>query len=128
MTEKGIEFWFDVQHSAENKEPIQGLLLSRKTRGTGKKAQSYYTIKITQPMKARQKQEDGTYLLLDVPKNTIVGIDEKAALEKLAKLLEQEAVFEVFILATEKVDLDNGNTFWRFNVGSRETNLSDVPF
>ena len=129
VSSKPFDYWYDVNDSG----PVQGLLMSRRESTVNGKKKAYYTLKLTKPCKARIKDEaTGVYNLVDVSAGDILGVDERADLLKFKNLVDGEYLYEVFVLADEKIALDNGNTFWRFKLGSRQTNMAtgaeNVPF
>lgn len=110
--------FFEVKKGAS----IQGILLGRYPKA-GRRKGFFYQIKTTQPCEAKVRDEDGGYTLEDVDVGTIVSIDERTALEGLAKLVdaadEDFNEWEVFIRAEEKRKLSSGNEFWDFTVRKR---------
>jgi hypothetical protein len=103
---------------AEEGALLRGLLLGRFER-RDKHGAYYYQIRLTEPCR-EVKTKDGEITQADI--GEVVTIDERQGLrdlEPISRLDRADGDMEVFIRALEKVKLANGNTFWRWDVGSR---------
>lgn len=97
---------------------IQGVVKGRFVRSSGRG--HYYQIQLTQECEACMEDKEETVAGV----GDLVNIDERAGLKFLAEQIGNE----VYIAAKEKVKLDSGQTFWRFDCGYKEISDEDLPF
>jgi len=96
--------------------PVQGVLLSRQSKkAKDGKAKWYYQIRLTEPCVGILKKEDGE---IELEAGQILNVDESKALEVLSEHVNQGKA--VFLAPEEKVPLENGQSFWRYQVGIAE--------
>lgn len=118
---KRPEAFFRVEEGAFT----QGVLKGRFAKPGNRKGYVYQLV-TTVPCIAMVRDEEKStkekteYMEEEVPAGTLLSIDERKALESLKDLVDDpENEWEVYLKAIEKRKLDNGNTFWDFDVQKR---------
>ncbi len=122
-------------HRPEVGATVEGVLLARHKR---KKGPGYfYQLKLVKPTLAVRKDgETKETETVELEPGEVICVDERAALKDLVHLTKDKpGSWQVFLRCIEKVDIDNGQTFWRYSVGKKrianlenDTDDSDVPF
>lgn len=81
------------------------------------KQRAYYQLRLVRAITAvGPKDSSKKPTLVDLVEGDIINVDERAGLLQLKELVGKSEVYRVFIQPLEKIALDGGRTFWRFNV------------
>lgn len=98
---------------------VEGELLGRfqlKKAGKDGKIRSYYQVKLYKPAQVSRKVEDET-TTEEATEGEIVNVDESAATQCLAIHVAAGKRVSVWLRYVEKIDIGDGQTFWRIVVG-----------
>lgn len=107
--------WVEKQEGAI----VSGELLGRfqlKKAGKDGKIRSYYQVRIDKPVTVSRKVEDDT-TTEEAEIGEIVNVDESAATQCLAAHVAAGKRVSVWLRYVEKIDIGDGQTFWRIVVG-----------
>lgn len=119
----------------EKGKTLQGVLIGRFQR-KGKSAKGFfYQAKLTVGCAAIRREDDGDDMeIIHCEPGDIVCFDEKSGLSDLKALCEDGGQYEIWIKAIDKIPLDGGQTFWKFDVRKKtlkrapKVDDSDIPF
>lgn len=123
----GDQAWFKPHEGAVIVGELVGRIMRKKANRDGKKGWFYQIRLDNSPMayKGSKKRGDREEVRLDP--GEVINVDERAALENLSQYVGTDKRYTVYIKYIEKIDLEDGNTFWRTTVGVKERRQGDAP-
>lgn len=126
----GDQAWFKPTEGSVVVGELIGRIMRKKANRDGKKGWFYQIRLDNSPTAFKGSKKRGTREEVHLEPGEVINVDERSALENLAQYVGQDKRFTVFIRYIEKIDLEDGNTFWRTAVGVKERKQGDegVPF
>lgn len=114
----GEGIWWKPKTGEVVRGKMLGVFQRNKVNKQGKRGW-FFQIELTAPangVKGRKDEKEE----VEAKPGDIISVDMREGLKGLYPIAKDAgAKYEVYIKAVEKIDLDEGNTFWRFAVGHR---------